>query len=576
MTHRFDLCLALTFVTSSTTAQELIWQREGVENETAIGHQVVVLGDTNDDGFDDLLHFAVRIFPNGTWYRLEGELWILSGRDGSTLSTRPHYGVQRPYIIIAATGDMDGDGIADYADTVLDIRHPPLEPSFVEVRSGRDHSLIWRVNGIAPRLEYEGFGSRMVGNLDIDGDRRPDLVVGAPGWQPGLDRLGRVYAYDNRGRLLYRVDGTTQLALGGFSWHEQGMGVVGDVNNDGRDDYVLGGLDYVNGVGAGIVLSGLDGRVLVIGRSSLPLDGIGWTTDGCGDMDRDGTPDFCAGSESGGGQVGSVEVFSGRTGQPIRRWSGSGQGWSLRSGGFDFDRDGVPDVVTRSFDFAAQTGYVNVYSGREGATIHAVPQCPANFPSCGPAGYGRHLAVGGPQPKSPYPVFAIGHVGYHPYYPRWSGAGQFTRGRVMLFRGSPPGVEGFASPCRGTLASAPQMGVRSLGAAGVRLHLSNADPTGSAVLLLGLSRDQLGSGVRLPLPLSALGFSDCWLYTSVELLAGVPVGQNGVAAGYASFDLPLPLAVPGREQVRLFGQWVALGSGARWPGGLSDATLWHH
>jgi hypothetical protein len=53
-----------------------------------------------------------------------------------------------------------------------------------------------------------------------------------------------------------------------------------------------------------------------------------------------------------------------------------------------------------------------------------------------------------------------------------------------------------------------------------------------------------------------------------------PPGPNG---GYGHFDIGLPLRMPGgHPRLRLVGQWLAFGTGARWPGAASEALEWWH
>jgi hypothetical protein len=113
--------------------------------------------------------------------------------------------------------------------------------------------------------------------------------------------------------------------------------------------------------------------------------------------------------------------------------------------------------------------------------------------------------------------------------------------------------------------------MRDLGTLGVRIHLSGAEPGRTALLALGLSSTSW-AGQPLPLALDPVGLPGCLLYTSVEVLTPVLVGTAGVAAGYASVEVPLPLLNPGT--VTLHGQWLVpwASGGAK----TSDALRWRH
>jgi hypothetical protein len=556
---------------ATAPAQELIWERTGTADESWISYPITMLGDVDGDGFDELLQTA-EVYKDPLPYRIvENQLWVLSGRDGRTLSTAG-FTRARWNLLIAAAGDMDGDGGADYAVSLIDIdNEPPWDDTRIEVRSGRDHRMIWSV--VAP-TRGSPFGDRLLGNLDLDGDGRPNLVIHERNWPGTSPYLGAIYAYDHDGRLLYRVTGTPELALR-HNASALGMGIVGDVDGDGHPDYVTGGVDQFAGVGAAIVLSGIDGRVLRVGRSVLPYDVIGDSADGVGDMDGDGVPDFAGSSISGFGAVGSVQVFSGRTAQLLRMWSGNNIGSALRSGGLDFDRDGVPDVLSPYNGHPQPVATLGVLSGRDGSPIHEVMKCQTQ--ECGDStGFGHRIAVGRAHPGSPFPVFAMSHANWGPYAARWGS--NWQRGKVSMYRGTPAGAAVYGPACTGTLANAPRIGIKRLGVSppiGVRLHLTRAEPGNSAVLLLGLSRTQW-LGLPLPLPLDALGFPGCSLHTSVEVFASVTVGQVGLDRGYGFADLNLPLALPGRERFALHGQWLALGSGPTAPGALSEPMLWLH
>ena len=72
--------------------------------------------------------------------------------------------------------------------------------------------------------------------------------------------------------------------------------------------------------------------------------------------------------------------------------------------------------------------------------------------------------------------------------------------------------------------------------------------------------------------MQALGLPGCSLYSSSEVVLLTSTGGTGVAAGYAAFDLPIPLAASGPRA--LYAQWLSLDPTAPRLAGLSDALLW--
>src|SRR5436190_24118681 len=107
----------------------------------------------------------------------------------------------------------------------------------------------------------------VLGNLDLNGDGRKDVVVTAP----TETSYGVIYAFDHLGRQLYRLAGTSQLAFG-FGPGAQQLARVGDLDGDGADDFVATGFEPGANRGAAVVFSGRTGQVLVIGRDERPGD----------------------------------------------------------------------------------------------------------------------------------------------------------------------------------------------------------------------------------------------------------------------------------------------------------------
>ncbi len=115
---------------------------------------------------------------------------------------------------------------------------------------------------------------------------------------------------------------------------------VGDTNQDGRGDFVVGALDATR------VFSGLDGAVLMTRPEVGPVAGLG-------DVNGDGNGDFAIGSS------GFTRIISGSTGTILQTLAGS----VALDGHEDFDGDGVRDLVMGG------ANAVFIHSGATGALL---------------------------------------------------------------------------------------------------------------------------------------------------------------------------------------------------------------
>src|SRR5688572_23309696 len=340
-------------------AQTPIWTRQGTPppGATLLTGPLAVIGDVDADGHADLLQDVAGFIT------VQG-LRIYSGRDGATLRIQPPFLPNHAVRTIASAGDMNGDGVGDYA---LGWVSSQLGTDIVQVRSASDDSLLWQATG----SWADQFGFHLAGDLDTDGDGARDLVVSAER-QNGF--TGAIHVYANNGTLRYTIANQPGLTYLGRS-----LAKVGDVNGDGCDDFAAGA---VGTVGMVLVFSGLTGAELRRGLGDN--DGVlGWSVTGCGDMNGDGVPDFAGGTSGGFGERGMVRVFSGGNANTIYTWwspsaqqYGNGFGDTIL-GGADVDRDGVPDLVLANADATpVQTGtYVAAYSGRDGSRLflHQLP-----------------------------------------------------------------------------------------------------------------------------------------------------------------------------------------------------------
>jgi hypothetical protein len=541
------------------SGQEILWRTAGQVDVSSLSEFVVVIGDTDGDGFDDLANIGGAQQPFAV-------VRVFSGRTGATLRTRlpptPNY----LYLRITPAGDWDGDGLRDYAASRYAYSWP-FGPTYVDVLSGRDDAVI--VSMPCGVYNVDDGGDNILSDLDTDGDGLPNLLCSAGGEPP----RGFVYVFRHDGSIAYRI------GLSGPSGRTATrLGAVGDVDRDGCDDF--GYHDYDPNPGGIVhVVSGRTGTRLYTVRGDGPGDllGSGMIVP-CGDVDADGVPDFAASSMGTYPTRGLVRVFSGRDGSAIYTFrkafgqygSAFSYGEALASG-LDLDQDGVLDLVVGGCQFDCdQVRLVGdrlyVYLLRDGREIEICSPDVAqlwNF-----TWFGFRVAAGRPHPGNPFPVFACGEYRY----------GLSTvlnhQGRITLFRLPPSIVRPYGDPCFGTLGRAPRLGVLDLGAQGVRLHASDAPPAAPSALLIGDS-NRAWHGIPLPIKLSPLGFTNCELRTSVLVALPTVTGNQGAATGYGFVDVPLPFA-RGSGRETLYAQWLVLGQGPQAPGGLSAAVSWRY
>lgn len=271
---------------------------------------------------------------------------------------------------VRMAGDVDDDG---YEDLVASWTDPTSNPpySYCEVRSGRSGLVL---------LVLEGKGFRAG---DVDADGFDDIA--AAGDRPGGLSFARVYSGKN-GRVI--VDMAGPLSTGPSShpflpWFSPNG--AGDVNGDGNDDILLG----ARGEGqAGVVkvLSGADWSVLYTVGGKTPGDSFGWAVEPVGDVDNDGRNDFMSGRGPMSMNPAYVRLYSGMTGNTLYEWqpllqSSGGFGSAFRHAG-DLDADGKDDVVIAEWP-TTSTGALYAFSGRTGNVLwlSTAPASGGLFPS---------------------------------------------------------------------------------------------------------------------------------------------------------------------------------------------------
>jgi len=279
---------------------------------------------------------------------------------------------------VVVIGDVDDDGLADYA--ISSRGNDPVETNAgrIVVHSGVDGSVIATLDGEGTSNQ---FGEALAPAGDVDDDGRADLIVGAWANSAGGSTAGRAYVYSAaQGAPLYTFTGLSSGDTLGDS-----VNGAGDVDNDGHDDVIVGAPTRdigASNTGQVTVFSGADGSVIWTVNGENENDRLGVSVAGVGDINGDGYADFGAGAhlfDDGGGITdnrGRVYIYSGKTGALLYHVTGEGAGdnfgWDIAPAG-DVNNDGDADFVVGAplnDALGSNTGRVYVYSGPTGALLH--------------------------------------------------------------------------------------------------------------------------------------------------------------------------------------------------------------
>jgi len=333
----------------------ILYTFNGDSQTDQFGYSVSGAGDVNNDGVPDFI-VGARFDDNNC--NASGSARVFSGIDGSILYTfNGDSPIDQFGWSVSGTGDVNDDGHADViVGAPFDVVDGPNSGS-ARVFSGFDGSVLYTLDGDSTEGDRYGFSVSDAGDVNDDGFA--DFIVGAPSDDnpdppdPGGGR-GDFTTNTGSARVYSGIDGSVLYTVyGHIAWASLGESVnnAGDVDGDGRDDFITGapGSVPVTFTGRAWVFSGSSGTVL------YTFDGgvnYAISVSGAGDVDGDGFADLIVGEKffrnDMGVEVGKADVFSGFDGSTLFTFVGEKfldlLGFSV-SGAGDVNDDGFADFI---------------------------------------------------------------------------------------------------------------------------------------------------------------------------------------------------------------------------------------
>lgn len=413
----------------------------------------VEVGDLNSDGLNELIIGAesVSTFTGSTYiYHQSYTANGTSDKNVTGAATSNFLGRE-----IANVGDVNNDG---YEDILVGAYGNSTSTGIAYLYMGGSTISTTPTATFTGGASNDRFGEGVGGGGDVNGDGYDDIIIGAPGYNPGAAaETGRAYIFYGSSTISGTIAASTAnvIITGNAASQRVGFHVTtnGDVNGDGNDDALIAADGYSSDTGRVYYFSGRDlTSSMTVANATATFTGIA-TNDAMGasiamaDINYDGKADVFIGSDNYnsaqgrgyifyGGNLSGDETGSGAdfivTGETV----GDQFGKSFKPAG-DINGDGYPDIVTSAYFYnpggAVNTGRVYIFYGSSTPFSGSVSASTADVKINGEATnheFGHNVISGGDVNGDGYSDILAGAY-------NWDNGGTTNVGKAYVYYGNP-------------------------------------------------------------------------------------------------------------------------------------------